>query len=384
MLPGVSASARAGLSFGRSIDPTTNSFINTEFFNNIYNLSTSISIFDGFRLQNQIKYGKFRRQVSEYNCLNAIDDLAFEIMTSFFDVVYYKGMFEIAKEQVETSKLNVKKTEKYVQVGLKAKADLLEMRANLEKEELNKIQIENTIKTKILQLKQQMNFALHEKMELIEKPELVIRKTVLNPQNLFEQFTTWSPYYKSIEASLKATEKSLSISRSRLYPSIYASGSVSTGFYETNTNENGKTIKFADQFSNNRSQYLGATLSIPVFAKWSNRSNIKKAKLDIERAKILVERERQKLFFKMATDLTNLEALYKEYKQYIKRVDVDKLAFRTAEKKYEQGLINVIELYIAKNRLATTQSHVLRARLQWEINMKTIEFYKGQRFWNTP
>ena len=62
---------------------------------------------------------------------------------------------------------------------------------------------------------------------------------------------------------------------------------------------------------------------------------------------------------------------------------MDDLAFKAAEKKFEQGLINVIEFYIAKNRLANTNSQVLRARLQWEIKIKTIEFYKGQRFWET-
>jgi len=83
----------------------------------------------------------------------------------------------------------------------------------------------------------------------------------------------------------------------------------------------------------------------------------------------------------MANDLTDLEALFKEYNQFVKRTEVDKLAFKAAEKKFEQGLINVIEYYIAKNRLANTESQVLRARLQWEIKKKTIEFYKGQRFW---
>lgn len=381
LLPGISASTNAGINYGRSIDPITNGYINTEFFNNSYNIGTSIAVFDGFRLQNQIKYQKFRKQISEYNQLNAIDDLAFSVMTSFFDVIYYEGMLEIAKEQVAASKLNLKTTEKQVEVGLKAKADLLEMRANLEREELNRIQIENSRKTALLRLKQQMNFVSIDEMHLTDEQSSVVHESIENPQSLFDQFTLWSPYYQSIEANLKATEKGLSISKSNLYPSVYASGSINTGFSETNTNESGNVIGFKDQFRNNKSQYLGASLSIPVFNKWANRSNIKKAKLDIERAKTILEDEKQKMFFEMANDLTDLEALYKEYKQFVKRSDVDKLAFKAAEKKFEQGLINVVEYYIAKNRLANTDSQVLRARLQWEIKMKTIDFYKGQRFW---
>jgi len=381
LLPRISGSTNAGLNYGRSIDPITNQYVNNKFFNNSYSIATSLAVFDGFRLQNQIKYTKFRKKVSEYNRLNAIDDLAFSIMSSFFDVVYFNGMLEIANEQVEASKLNLKTTEKQVQVGLKAKADLLEMRANLEREELNRIQIENSRKTALLKLKQQMNFVSAEEMILLDGKSSVFHESILNPQTLFDQFTKWSPHYQSVEASLRATEKALSISRSQVYPTIFASGSINTGFSETNTNDSGDVIGFKDQFNNNKRQYLGASLSIPIFDKWANRSNIKKAKLDVEYAKTVLEDEKQKLFFDLANDLTDLEALYKEYNQFEKRSEVDQLAFKAAEKKLEQGLINVIEFYIAKNRLASTESEVLRSRLQWQIKMKTIEFYKGVRFW---
>lgn len=384
MLPGVNASTNAGLSFGRSVDPNTNDYIDTKFFNNSYSLSSSIAVFNGFRLQNRIKYNKYRKQASKYNRINATDDLAFGVMVAFFDVVYYKGMLEIASEQVEASKLSLKTTEKKVEVGLKAKSDLLEMRANLEREELNKIQIENAGEKAILRLKQLMNFVSVEELELVDENPNVFNQIVEQPRQLFEHYTAWSPYYRSIVANLKATEKGLALSRSGLYPSISARGSVNTGYYETNTNEAGATIAFGEQFRNNKNQYLGAALSIPVFNRWANRSEIKKAKLEVEQAKNNLENEKQKLFFEMITNLTELEAFFKEYNQYVVRSEVDKLAFQTAQKKFDQGLIDINDYYIAKNRLANTQSQVLRSRTQWEIKMKTVEFYKGQRFWEAP
>jgi len=382
MLPGISASTSAGLNFGRSIDPNSNDYVNTEFFNNTYGLSSSITLFDGFRLQNRIKYQQFRKQASEYLRMNATDDIAFSVTVAFFDVVYYRGMLQIAKEQVEASKLSLKTTEKKVEVGLKAKTDLLDMRANLEREELNKIQIDNALQTATLRLKQLMNYISRDEMNLEDESSLVYSQEVEKPQQLFDQFSTWSPYFQSIEANLLATQKSLSLSRSALYPSIYASGSISTGFYETSTDDFGETIKFGDQFKNNKNQYLGASLSIPVFNRWAGRSNVKKAKLELERAQNNLEDERQKMFFEMVNNLTELKALYKEHSQYVKRTEVDELAFQAAEKKFDQGLIDINDYYIAKNRLATTKSQVLRSRTQWEIKMKTLEFYKGIRFWD--
>lgn len=381
LLPGISASSRAGVSFGRSVDPNTNDIVNNEFFNNSYDLGTSLTLFNGFRLLNQIEYEKFRETASELNRLNSIDDLAFGVMNGYFDVLHYKGMLKIAQEQVETSAINLKKMEKQVELGMKSKTDLLEMHANLETEELRRIQVENSLKTAWLQLKQRMNLTDQTELVLDEIQSPFSATKSQQQETLFVAFLHWSPYYQSFETQLKASRKLLAISRSRLYPSISASGWISTGFYETTKDGNGKTIGFGTQLDNNRSRYLGGSVNIPVFSRWAVRSDIKKARLEVEQAQNTLDQEKQKLSFEMANNLNDLEAIEKEYNQYLKQQEADQQAFQAAEKKFEQGLVNVVDFYIAKNRLANSVSQVLKARLQWEIKKKVLDFYSGKRFW---
>lgn len=381
LLPGVSASTQAGLNFGRSIDPNTNGISNTQFFNNSYGIGASVTLFDGFRLLNQIEYQKFRKKANELNRLNAIDDLAFSVMNSYFDVIYFQGMLKIAREQVETSKINLKKVERQVELGMKSKPDLLEMRANFETEELHRIQVENNLKTAMLQLKQRMNLTDESDLSLNEELNPLVTSESPEQQNLFSAYTEWSPYYQSFVTQLNASHKVLAINRSQLYPSLNANGSVNSGFYETTKNEAGKTIGFSKQMETNRNQYLGASLNIPIFSRWAVRSGIKKAKLEIEQAATTLEQEKQKMYFEMANNLNDLKALEKEYNQYQKQQEADQLAFQASEKKFEQGLVNVVDFYIAKSRLANSTSQVLRSRLQWEIKKKILDFYSGKRFW---
>jgi outer membrane protein len=381
LLPGISASSRAGISFGRSIDPNTNDIVNNEFFNNSYDLGASMILFNGFRLVNQIEYQKFRKRATELNRLNAIDDLAFGVMNSYFDVLYYKGMLKIAQEQVETSRINLKKIEKQVELGMKSKPDLLEMKANFESEELRRIQVGNSLKTASLQLKQRMNLTDTTEMVLDEEQSPMVITEKQDQQNLFSSYTQWSPYYQSFEAQLKASRKLLSISRSQLYPSLSANASMGTAFYETTKDDAGKTIAFSTQLDNNRNKYVGGSLNIPIFSRWAVRSDIKKAKLQVEQAQNTLDEEKQKLYFEMVNNLNDLEALEKEYNQYLKQQEADQLAFQASEKKFEQGLVSVVDFYIAKNRLANSVSQVLNARLHWEIKKKALDFYSGKRFW---
>ncbi len=381
LLPEISASSSAGISFGRSIDPNTNGIVNTQFFNNSYDLGASMTLFNGFKLINQIEYQKFRERASELNRLNTIDDLAFSVMNAYFDVVYYKGMLKIAQEQVEASKIDLKKIEKQVELGMKSKTDLYEIKANFESEELNRIQVENSLKTASLQLKQRMNLTDTTELVLDEEQREIVASEKQDQQNLFSSYTQWSPYYQSFEMQLKSSQKTLAISRSQLYPSLSANASYGSGFYETTKDDAGKTIAFGTQMDNNRSQYLGGSVSIPIFSRWAVRSSVKKAKLEVEQAQNTLDEEKQKLYFEMANNLNELEALEKEYNQYLKQQEADELAFHASEKKFEQGLVSVVDFYIAKNRLANSVSQVLKAKLQWEIKKRTLDFYSGKRFW---
>ena len=381
LMPGISASSSAGVSFGRSVDPNTNDIVNNEFFNNTYDVGATLTLFNGFKLINQIEYQKFRKKASELNRINAIDDLAFSVMNSYFDVLYYQGVLKIALEQVETSRMNLKKIEKQVDLGIKSKTDLLEMRANFETEELRRIQVENNLKTAMLQLKQRMNLTEGTDLILDAEQNPMVPAGNQQQENLFNSYTQWSPYYQSFEAQLKASRKSLAISRSQLYPSVSANASVGTAFYETTKDDAGKTIGFSTQLDNNRNQYLGGSVNIPIFSRWAVRSDIKKAKLEVEQAQNTLDEEKQKLYFEMANNLNDLEALEKEYNQYQKQREADQQAFQASERKFEQGLVSVVDFYIAKNRLANSESQVLKARLQWEVKKKILDFYMGKRFW---
>jgi outer membrane protein len=381
LLPGISASSTAGFSFGRSVDPNTNGIVNNQFFNNSYDLGASMTLFNGLKMINQIEYQKYVKQATEMNRLNAIDDLAFQVMTSYFDILYYQGILKITEKQVEASGINLKKVERQVELGMKSKTDLYEMRANYETEELKRIQAENSLKTANLQLRQYLNLTDTIQVTLVEEQSPMIAAQIPEQQSLFSSYLEWSPNFQSYQALLKASRKQLSISRALLYPSVTAYGSVQSGYYETNKDENDKTIKYGKQLDNNLSQYLGTTVSIPIFSKWSSRSEIKKAKLEVEQAQNTLDEQKQKLYFEMQNNLNDLEAIEKEYNQYQKQLEADKLAFQAAEKKIEQGVVSVVDFYIAKNRFANSESQVLKSRLQWEIKKKALDFYAGKRFW---
>lgn len=383
LLPGIAAGADAGRNYGRSVDPNTNGIITTSFFNNSYYLGASVDVFKGMMLQNQIRYQKFRKEAAENYRENATDDLAFEVMDAFYSVIYQQELLKIANEQKEISELNLKKMEILVSTGLKAPTDLLEVKANFEKDELFCIQTNNNIEAAWIKLKKAMNLPADQQIEIASREEQPIEESALSADvtELFKEYCSWSPYLRQYENELKASEKIVSIRKAGYYPSVKLQASYNTGFYETNKDESEKTIAFNDQIKNNQSQFVGATLSIPIFSKNSVRSDVKQSKLAMEQAQTTLEQTRQTLIYEMEQNYNELTASWKELQQSEKQLEADKLAFEASQKKFNQGLINVVEFYTVKTRLASTTNQVLHSTLVLEMKKRIFDFYRGKRFW---
>jgi outer membrane protein len=383
LFPSVGAGSDIGRNFGKSIDPNTNGMVNTSFFNNSYYLSASMDLFHGFMLQNQIRYSKFKKEAAKNNQTNAVDELAFEIMNAFFNVIYYEEMLKIAEEQKNLSKLNLKKTEMMVSSGFKAQTELLDVKANFEKDELACIRTANQIESARISLKKAMNLPSDHELSLLEPDQKLPEDRAFFPSidELFSQHSIWSPKIRSFENEWRAQKKEVLKREASFLPAFRFSASFSTGYYETNKDAQHDIISFNEQMRNNQREFVGASVSIPVFDKNYARFSVRQSKMQAKQLENRLQQAKQELFYEIEQNYNDLTAYSKELQQAEKQQEADQLSFQAAQKKFDQGMINVVEFYVIKNQYASSVSQVLHSKLMLEIKQRMMDFYKGNRFW---
>jgi outer membrane protein len=294
-------------------------------------------------------------------------------------------LIDIVKQQKELSELNLEKIKRQTEVGLSAKTELLEIEARLADEELLVIRTENNFKASLLELKRVMNFPVNKDLNLTEinDVEFIQYPVFENADSVFALALENLPSVKAKLQQLKAVEKALDVSKGSLYPSLYLSGGYYTGFYDSKTDEQGNSISYKEQLKNNASQSVGVSLSVPVFNRWSNRSNIKQSKLNLEKEKVDLENFKTQLYYEIESYCQDLSAVSAEYLQAKKQTESNQLAFEVAEKKKEQGMFNLIDLYTSKNLLSNAQSELLRTKLMYLLKRKTLDFYMGKTIFQT-
>jgi len=383
LLPSIFASTSGGMSYGRSVDNSTNSYTDTEHFSMNGRIGANLALFQGFSKLNRIAYTRFRLQSSEWNLINDADDLAFDILNTYYNVVFYSGLVTIAQDQLEISEYNLKKTQAQVQIGLQAKSDLLQMQAALEKEKLEIILAQNKVEEVKFSLLEQMNYKLNNVQAFIIDYTVNTTPFALQAQSdsLFITFKEKSPLLKKGEAELNAAKKNVAIAKGNYMPSLSLNASLGTRYSDTSIDFDGDLISIDNQINNNLNKYVGATLSIPIFNRNQYRTRVKQAKINHDVAQNAYEEKKQSLYFQIANDARKLRALRIKYIQTEKKLEADNLAYKAALKKYIEGLINVIELLTVKDQLSDSKSQLLLAKIQYEVKSRTIEFYKGNRFW---
>ncbi len=129
---------------------------------------------------------------------------------------------------------------------------------------------------------------------------------------------------------------------------------------------------------NNRFQAFGLQLNIPILNYLSVRNNVKTAKLNYENAKVLSNASRNQLQQLVEQAWQNLRSAYGQYKGYLDQVHAYGESFRTAEIRFNAGVITSVDYVIAKNNYDRANTNLSAARYNYIFRTKILEYYQGR------
>ena len=130
-LPTISGSTGMGLRLGRSIDPTTNDFTNTQFLFNNFGVNGGMQLFNAGRLKNNAEASSLSWFASETDKQTIANDISLNVATFYLQILSAIEQTEIAKIQIQQTKEQLAATAKRVEVGLLPELNLLELETQL-------------------------------------------------------------------------------------------------------------------------------------------------------------------------------------------------------------------------------------------------------------
>lgn len=380
-LPSVSANAAAQYSWGRNIDPETNTYNNVTTFNNYYQVYASVPVFDGFRTINAFKQARLARRNSQTAVQKARDAKAIEVMQSYVDAVYADASIRLASDKLAESRRILDKTQRLFDLGEKSRPDVAAAEAQVAEDDYNLTHQQNEARRTLLSLKSAMNYPTAEALQLDTAAAFVAPFAAIDdPDTLYLSFSQSSPEVVAAANAVRSARYDYLISRASLLPELTLGGGVATNYYKNLSNNNGGE-RFGSQMKNNLGEYLTLTLSIPLFdiTAWKSA---KKAKSAWQTAQVQLDETRRKLHDDIHQAVMDRDGYAKEIAQMERKVSSDSIAHHLNMRKYEEGMLSTFELRTSANTLLESRIKLLQMRLLYQMKERLVAYYKGEALYS--
>ena len=375
-LPDLSGSIGQNFSFGRGLT-AENTYSNTNTSSTSFGLSTSMPLFTGFRIPNEIKLNQLNLEAATADLEKAKDDIRMQVAKAYVQILYDREIADVANRQIEIDSAQVQRLEAFVDNGMAAEAELSQQKATLANSRLTATQAENNYRLSILTLTQLLELPTPEGFSVV-KPnltELTGLDGLETPDQIYAEALGVKPEILSQQLKLKGSEHSIKIAQAANYPTLSLGGGLGTNYYTTS---GFPSDKFGKQLENNFSQYISLNLNIPIFNRFQTRNNIRSARIDLENQQLQLDNTKKTLYKEIQQVYYNaLNAQTKE-KSSEEALLSSKDAFQLMQAKYENGKATITEFNESKNNYLKSVSDLVQARYENLYQHALIEFYRGK------
>ena len=134
-MPSVSANVGAQFSWGRNVDPETNTYNTITTFNNSYSVGGSLTLFDAAQTWNAFRKARVAVRRSDNALAIAQDEKAIEVMERYVDAVYNEAALRIAEDKLADSRSLLEKTRRMEELGEKSFPDVAQIEAQVAEDE---------------------------------------------------------------------------------------------------------------------------------------------------------------------------------------------------------------------------------------------------------
>jgi outer membrane protein len=377
-LPTLNTGLSAQYNFGRAVNPETNTYTNTTTFNNYYEGAASLPLFRGGQLVNQWRLAKTNRQMGLNNIRKAQDDLALNTMEAFVNVVYYQGTVRFATEKLEESKRTLYKIKRQEELGLKGKADVAQIEAQVAGDDYVLTHQQNLYRTALLKLKEYMNYPYD--LELNVDTAVATMDYLFAEESIgdiYHHATATNPAALQAAYKLKASEMQHLIQKGQLFPSISLSAGIYTSYFE-NLKAEMMPEAFRSQFKNNRGEYIALSFSFPIFDGLARVTDVRRARNNVRIAREQQTETLRQLQTAIEQTVADREGFAKESIRMEKKLEADELAYQVTLRKYEEGLMSPLDLQTSSNTLIESKANLLQKKLMYLLKCKQVDYYKGE------
>lgn len=412
-LPNVNASTGYGISYGRSIDPTTNQFVDGSYRFSSLGGQADVLLFGWFQRRNTIKKNDLAHQAAQSDLEQLRDDVSLNVATGFLRALLAKEQIGVAQKQVDLSFQQLTQTRRFAEAGRVPELNVAQLTSQVASDSSVLITAIADYNSAILDLKALLNLDFEAPFSIMPPEVDVASLTELSgytPASVYAEALRHFGAVKSAALKVSSAEKGYEAARGQLLPQLtlnaqlgsnfattykdygapIITGSQATGafidvggtqyplYQPTYTFSSATVTPFSTQLGNNLRHTYSINLSVPIFNAWSAQTAVRQTKISVASQELARYNTELKLKQDVYKAVNDARSSLQKYNAAQRAAEAATTAYQFGEKRYNLGLTNTVEYLTIQNNQYRADAALVSSKYDLIFRLKVIDYYLGR------
>jgi len=298
-----------------------------------------------------IETTKLAQKLSEENLVRSELDTKESVAMAYYLILVSEKSLQILNGNIANLNETLKSTRAMYAAGMAEATDVDQMVSNVTMVENSRSSLERTIELNYNLLRFQLGVPADTRITLTETLENMTAR--VNVEALLSQDFdhTQNITYKMIEGQELMSSLMLKSQKAAVLPTL-------AGFYNYGTNGMGDKISELRWFQNSMT---GLQLSVPIIASGQRYARIRKAQINLEKARTTKDMVAEQLLIQEKQLRYNLVNANLQYNSQKENVEVSKRVYASMENKFRQGMASSLDLTQANSQYLSAENNYVSA-----------------------
>jgi outer membrane protein len=337
-----------------------------------YSVNSNVTIFQGGYFNYDIRQKNLLTQVASLNIAQQVNDITVLITQAYLNILLARENIVYVKDVVATSEAQVKQGQQQYDVGSIALIGLVQLQAQLSNDRYLLTTAENQHRQNKLVLKQLLQLPSGYDFQITEPDTLISDMHLYALQEVQDSALANRPEIKSSELGIQVSNLDLAKARTGYWPTLTAGGALGTTY-----NGGGTGSTYFKQLDNNFYQQIGLTLSVPIFTRRVVKTNVEKAKIEVDQSKLTLQDTKTNLSQTIEQSYINVLNAQSQYDAAVEQLKYSQEGYRIASEQLKVGAANIVVFLQQKNLYIQALQSYIQAKYNAALNIRIYDFYRG-------
>ena len=342
------------------------------YYNGSYGISSNWTLWNGNRNRNTVRLNEMAAEQAELDSAITAQSIQEQIAQLFVQILYSTDAIKVNKQSLETSRKNEERGKAFVEVGKMSRADLSQLTSQRAQDEYQIVEAESALRNYQRQLKQLLQIVDDEPFDVVipETTDEMAQQLIPALGDVYAAALQQRPEIQNALLGMKTSELNIKMAQAQRLPTVGVSASAITNTTSMSNNAWGSQLK------NNFNLGAGFNVSIPLFDNRSAKTAVNKAKMQRQNYELELRDKQTSLYSTIENYWLQASTNQEKFKAAKIATESAKTSFEMLSGKFDEGLINIVELMQGRDALLQAQQNELQSKYLTILNIDMLRFYE--------